>query len=172
MQTLITVIRPFLYIVAQRVGPDVLPRSRFLLTLVIATHIVVYYLGMIALEAAPERVLSMPVLDTVTQSAFFSALLLAMGLQDRLIQTLTAVFGADVVLNLISVPLALMPSSDSPELSFPVLASILVLLWSLGVKGHILHRATGFPYFVGVLISAGFFIAFLWLDTAIFGVPT
>jgi hypothetical protein len=169
MQTLITLLKPFLLIVAQRVGPDVLPRSGFLLGLVIVTHMTVYYLGLLALDTSPQRTFAMPLLDTVTQYAFFSILVIGAGLRERLVQTLTAVFGADVVLNLIALPLAMVPVSDPPELTFPVLASIIVLLWSLGVKGHILNRALGLPYFVGVLISAGFLIAFLSLNSAIFG---
>ena len=127
---------------------------------------------MIVLDASPERTLSMPLLDTVTQYAFFSILLVSMQQRDRLVQTLTAVFGADVVLNLVSLPLAMIPESEPPELTFPLLASLVLLLWSISVKGHILHRAVGFPYVVGVIVSAGFFIVFLFIDSAIYGVPS
>lgn len=171
MQALITFLKPFFLIVAHRVGPDVLPRSGFLLGLVIVMHILVYYLGLLVMDTTPGRTLVMPLLDTATQYAFFSVLVVGAGLRERLVQTLTAVFGADVMLNLISLPLAMAPVADPPALTLPVLASVIVLFWSLGVKGHILHRALGFPYFVGVLIACGFLIAFLALDSAIFGAP-
>lgn len=171
MQAFITLTKPFLSIAAQRAGPEVLPKSQFLLTLIVGTHIVVYFAGMRALDAAPGRAVSLALLDTVTQCVFFSALLLIMGFRARLVQTLTAVFGADIVLNLVSLPLAMMSAANPPEMSFPVLASILVLLWSLGVKGHILQRAVGVPYFVGVVSAAGFLVAFYVLDFAFYGAP-
>jgi len=172
MQALITLLMPFVSIVAQRGGPENLPKSQFLLTLVITTHIVVSYLVLFAFDSEFSRVAALPLLDTVAQSAFFAALLLGMGLGTRLTQTLTAAFGADVLLNLVLLPLSVFPTSDTPELTFPAIAIIFLLLWSLGIKGHILHRAIGVPYFVGVIISAGFFVAFYWLDMALFGAAT
>ncbi|NNF66186.1 MAG: hypothetical protein HKM98_01615 [Gammaproteobacteria bacterium] len=148
-----------------------MPRSEFLLGLVIALHIGVYFAGMILLEVGPQRTLALPLLDTVTQAVLFSLVLVFMQLKDRIVQSLTAVFGADVLLNLLSIPLALMSSAsiDSAAGSLPALAAIVVLLWSLGVKGHILQRATGFPYFVGVVIALGFYIAVLMIDNSLFG---
>lgn len=171
MQTLIAILKPFLLIVAQRVGPDVLPRSQFLLVVVIAANIAVSWLVLDLLNIEPARRIIIPFLDAATQCLLISVLLLSMKLGNRLVQTLIAAYGADMILNLVSLPLALVPASDPPRLTLPVLASVVVLFWSLGVKGHILHRAAGFPYFVGVLIAAGFFIAFLFLDSAIFGTP-
>ncbi|MDH3646314.1 MAG: hypothetical protein OER80_06040 [Gammaproteobacteria bacterium] len=174
MQALITLIYPFLSIVAHRAGPEDLPRSSFLLGLVVVAHIAIYFAGMILLDVTAPRTLALPLLDTLTQLMFFSALLAGMGLQARLPQTLTAVFGADVLLNSLSVPVAMMvpETSESFTDNLPALAAIGILLWSLGVKGHILHRAVGFPYFVGVLIALGFYIALLVLDTTLFGVPS
>ncbi|MDH3587871.1 MAG: hypothetical protein OEQ74_00570 [Gammaproteobacteria bacterium] len=174
MQALITLVRPFLLIVAHRAGPEHLPASRFLLALVVAGHISIYLAGMLALDVAPPRAVMLPFLDAATQAAFFSALLMGLGLQERLLQTLTAVFGADIVLNTVSVPLALFGTAEpgAPGASVIALVTIVVMLWSLGVKGHILRHAAGFPYFVGVAIALGFFVGFLALDIALYGTPS
>ena len=173
MNALLTLLRPFVAILAHREGPESLPASRFLLGLVIACHLAVYAVGMSVSNASNARLLGMPLIDTVAQFAFFAVLLSAMGFRARILQTLTAVFGTDVLLNGIIVPMALAhgtPDAPTPLAPLISLAIIVVMLWSLAVKGHILQRAVGFPYFVGVIIALAFAIALLTVDQVLFPV--
>ncbi|MBT8137834.1 MAG: hypothetical protein KJO54_12525 [Gammaproteobacteria bacterium] len=171
MQALITFVLPFVQIVAHRAGPQHLPASRFLLALVLALHIAVYYAAMVILEVPAARAVALPFVDTLTQSVCFAAVLLFLGLQGRMLQTLTAVFGADVLLNLLQLPLAVFGplSSGSPAAVVSLLLLIAIALWSLGVKGHILRHAAGLPYFVGVALALVFLIGFLAIEQALFG---
>ncbi len=173
MRTLLALVSPFAAIAAHRAGPQHLPRSAFLLALVIVVHFLVYLLGMKVLGTPAPRFFVLPLLDTVAQAGFFALLLSAAGFRDRLTQTLTAVFGADALLNVLSVILA-MASNASGEAAvgiLPAIAALVVMLWSLGVKGHILMHAAGFPYFVGVSLALGMFVFVIAVDYSIFGPP-
>lgn len=171
MHALITLTLPFIQIIAHRAGPQHLPASRFLLALVIVLHIAVYYAAMLILDVPAPRSFALPMVDTIVQGVLFSALLMFLGLQARVLQTLTAVFGADVLLNLLQLPLAVIGplSSDSPVALISLLSLIALALWSLGVKGHILRHAAGFPYFVGVALALAFLIGFLAIEQALLG---
>lgn len=174
MHALITLAMPFARIVAHRAGPQHLPASGFLLGLVVLLHVAVYYVAMWILEVEPVRAATLPLLDTVTQGALFAGLLALLGVPERMLQTLTAVFGADVLLNLLQLPLAIIGpiSAESPAATLSLLALIALALWSLGVKGHILRHAAGLPYFLGVAIALAFLAGFLAIEYAIFGAAT
>lgn len=171
MNALVTLIRPFVDIVAHRVGPDVLPASRFLLGLVVVLHLAVYVLDLYLVDTRGTRLIAMPLLDTLAQSAFFAVLLFFMGFPQRILQTLTAAFGADLVFELAYVPVALATSAgaDSPIGAIAGLGALVLLLWSLAVKGHILERASGLPYVVGVTIALAFTLGLYALDLRLFG---
>ena len=171
MNALLTLVRPFVAILAHREGPEDLPASQFLLGLVIACHLVVSAMVVSVSNGGDVRVYAMPLIGTVAQFAFFAMLLSVMGFRSRILQTLIAVFGTDVLLNGIVVPMALAsgtPDAPSPLAPLLSLAMIVVMLWSLAVKGHILQRAVGLPYFVGVIISLAFAIALMSVGHALF----
>lgn len=170
MNALVTLVRPFVRIVAHQLGPDALPPSRLLLGLVITLHLAIYTLDLWVLDAAGPRLVALPLLDVVAQSLFFGVLLMAMGWAARVLQTLIAVFGADLVLGMLYLPVAL-GAQAGPATAAGALASIAalgLLLLSLGVKGHILNRATGLPYVVGVVLAMGLTLTLLALDRALF----
>lgn len=69
-------------------------------------------------------------------------------------QTVSALLGTDVLFNLIGLPLALWARAGAvpPEsVTAPTLLRLLLLLWWVDVTGFVVARATGRPYFVGVL---------------------
>lgn len=171
MSAVLALLVPFLSIISHRAGPDVLPASRFLLGLVIFTHLMIYALGMYLGHAPPIEIISMPLIDMLAQVLFFSVLLGIAGFKARTLQTLIAAFGVDIIFNSVLLPVAwAMPEGGGvalpPLLSFFALA---VLLWSIAVKGHIVHRAIGVPYFVAVLIALGFVVALYVAGQKLFG---
>ncbi len=172
MNALLTLVRPFVGILAHRVGPDSLPASQFLLGLVIVAHVLVNVAILAVTNADSARLAAMPLIGTVAQAAFFSVLLSAMGFTARIVQTLTAMFGVDVLLGSLLVPIVLGLAAPGASAIAPVLslAVIALMLWSLAVKGHILQRAVGLPYFVGVIIALAFSIAMLGLERTLFPV--
>lgn len=163
--------RPFVGIVAHRVGPEILPASRLLLGVVFAIHMLIYMLDLYVLDTRGPRLLALPLLDASAQVLFFGGLLTVMGFPQRVLQTLTAAFGTDLVLELIYLPLAFasQAGAGSGIAALSALGALLLLLWSLAVKGHILERATGLPYFVGVTIALGFSLALYALDVVLYG---
>lgn len=171
MNALLTLVRPFAVILAHRAGPDSLPASQFLLGLVIVCHVIVYAVAMSVANADGARLIGMPLIDTAAQAIFFAVLLSAMGLSGRIVQTLTAAFGVDVLLYGLVLPILLAINvADAASLSGLLLSLtyFAIILWSLSVKGYILQRSAGFPYFVGVIIALAFALVLMMVDQALF----
>ena len=79
----------------------------------------------------------------------------------RIRRTLTALFGAGAVLQLLAFPLSAWPEFGLPlELpwTFRVVGLILIQLWSIAVYGHILARALSRSFGMGVALAVVFFL--------------
>ena len=106
-------------------------------------------------------------LDLVLMLAFFATLLAANRKTSRIEQTLTAVLGTGTLLAILSLPLTWWLDTQgaaSPTAIFPAVGIYVLVLWSIGINGHILRRALEIPYAGGVVLAAGYFI----LNVAIF----
>ncbi|NND61249.1 MAG: hypothetical protein HKN49_13375 [Gammaproteobacteria bacterium] len=170
MKNLFALFEPFIAIIAHRDGPDRLPASQFLLIIILIAHTLVYALGT-HLSGSPAReTLLLPLVDLAAQGLFFGLLLALMGLSNRILQTLIASFGVDTLFNFALLPIALAVGSQSDQLPpFLVLSWLVLVIWSIAVKGHILHRATGIPYFAAMVLALGFVIALFKLATSLSG---
>lgn len=72
----------------------------------------------------------------------------------RLLQTMTALLGADLLLNLMSWPLVLPFAGEQTSAAvYAAVAQLLLFGWSVAVKGHILRAALDVPRAVGVLAA-------------------
>ncbi|HET8731267.1 MAG TPA: hypothetical protein VFM34_09185 [Moraxellaceae bacterium] len=126
-----------------RRGPDDVPYSLPLLALAIALSVglgvVTQFLS--GSESLPgmAAVLISPVVDALALWA-----LLAFKRQEPLfVPSLTAVFGADLLLGLFALPLVLASHfvGESPLLPVVVFGQMLLVGWNLGVRGFIYHRS-------------------------------
>lgn len=170
MRFLIALASPLVSILAHRAGPETLPASRLLLSLVIAAHLAIYYLSMFAIYDGGSRRIVLPVLDTAVSAVLFALVLYGFRVGARLVQTLTAVFGTELLLNLVLYPVLVASRGVGGSAGAPLLLIVLgVLLWSLSVRGHILRRATGMSYYLGVTVALLFFLFFYMLDLTLFG---
>jgi len=138
-----------------RTGPEQVPYS---------PRLAGWVLALWAMVALP-LVLSVPGLTGTRAPLFmaatvgteFIAVALLLGwrnLGSRLLQTMTALLGADLLLNLLSWPLVLPFAGErTPEAVFAAFAQLLLFGWSIAVKGHILRSALELPRFTAYLLA-------------------
>src|SRR5690606_8778540 len=93
----------------------------------------------------------------------------------RFLQTATALVGTGVMLSLINIPLLHWDEvlqAPPTELTTPRFLMLLLFVWSLDIAGHILSKALGKPYIVGVSIVVVYELASLSLLEALFPAGT
>lgn len=160
----------FFDIALHRRGPDQLPASHFLLGLVAAVYLVCLVVAVqVSDDTRPFR-LPAYITEAGLGVLFVWSLLRAFGLERRLIQTLTALFGIDALMTALSLPFvtarSLEQSAGSPGAPDFVLLGL--LLWNIDVWGFVVGRAIGRPYFLGLAFVIGWVLLMESLRAAMF----
>jgi len=161
------IVQAFLDIALLRRGPEDLPASGFLLCLTGVAYLLTGALTVASYSRSTGDLVGQLTLDLGLMLAFFVVLLVINRKVARIEQTLTAVLGTGVVLAVVSLPLTIWldaQGAQSEAAIFPAVGIYLLVLWSIGINGHILRRALEIPYVGGVVLAAGYFI----LNVAIF----
>lgn len=161
------IVQAFLDIAMLRRGPADLPASRFLLTLAGVAYLLTGALTVASYSRSAGDFLGQLGLDLALTLGFFTAVLALNRKTGRIEQTLTAVLGTGAVLAVVSLPLTIWLDTQGAESAaaiFPAVGIYLLVLWSIGINGHILRCALEIPYAGGVVLAAAFFI----LNVAIF----
>jgi hypothetical protein len=150
-----SILKAFWQITLFRAGPQSVPDSQPLLLLAAAMYIAANVLFIFAQYPAG----SMPAVavDFVLLSAWCAGLLAFFGHQGRVRQTLTAMFGAGALLQMITLPLVALPELGIP-LAVTMLALVMVLLWSTAVHGYILSLALGKSFGIGIALAVVYFL--------------
>ena len=158
-------IHPFIRICMLRMRPQDLPTSSTLLAVVLVTHTLVgVCVAAVDLRFGPALVAG--VTDTALMCGLTTALLMLCKLRARAVQTLTALAGAGTVIGFLAFPISLwLHDAEAAREPSPALMVVLlaVLAWSLAVSGHILRHALSAPFYVGLLVSVGFY----WISVRI-----
>lgn len=151
-------LRRYLDICLLRAGPQDLPGSRFLLGLSLAAYFVVgVVLSLRNLDALAAA--SLVVVDTALLGGLLFALLWARDLLNRFIQTLAALLGTGVVLELVAWPVlawqqqAMTADTVNTALMVSSLLLWVWLFWNLMVIGHILRHALSTLLPIGVALG-------------------
>ena len=154
-----TIISPFLHLCIFRIGPQNLPTSLLLLSIVLAGYTASEVVGFMVYRPSHEALLA-GLLGTVLLTGLTISVLCIQRHQTRLIQTLTALFGALTVLNVLELPLTswlLSAHTSGTAEGAPLLLLMMLIGWSLTVQGNILRHALSTPLFMGLMISMFFF---------------
>lgn len=170
----------FVDIALHRRGPDELPKSTFLLVMVVAAYLAVSFVAVNisfavpAEEGAVASVLDQSMLvvaDTVIYTVFIWGLLKSFRHDTRFLQTAIALIGLDTLFTVASLPLlvwaAALQARDALTTA-PSLFYFLLLIWSIDVAGFVLARALGRPYVVAVLIVLGYVALTVTVRAAMF----
>lgn len=161
-----TVVRPFVEICVLKRGPQDLPDSTILLSIMLVAHTVMtMFLSAITLDIWNAFLAG--VMDTLLVSILTGSVLYLHHLKARIVQTLTAMTGTGALITLVAIPLftwlhgAQQSGAGSPVAALLVLG---LIAWSLGVSGHILRHALSIPYILGILVA----FAFFWISHTVF----
>jgi hypothetical protein len=154
----LSLILPFVEIALHRRGPEHLPASRFLFGLVLVTYLAVALLRTRVLND-PGYPVPAVLIQFVLELAFIWCVLRAFERQRRFTQAACAVFGADTLVYLLSLPLIVWQSALAAlptELTLPLVLQFLLWVWSIDISTSILARALERPYVVALAIVIGY----------------
>jgi hypothetical protein len=144
----------------QRLGPEDLPDSRFLLGFSMAVYLLLQVFLAVILFGPSVILVKTLALDIALLVFCLWALLRLSGYQIRFRQTLTALLGTSALLSFLSAPFSLWRQyTINLELDAALPSTIVfgIMLWSLVVDGHILSRALSKPFGVGLIVSVIYF---------------
>lgn len=155
-------IKLFLDICFFKANPQDIPASRFL-----ATGAVILYAALSLLISIIELPPGNAILSAFTDTAILVALggvsLWIIGKQERSSQTITALAGTGVILQLIAWPVLFWLSGfDDPNsgyLAFPRWGLLLLVLWNVMIIAHILRHAlsVALPIAIGISVLYMYF---------------
>jgi len=147
-------------IVLLRRGPEDLPESSFLLWIVGLLYGVINVISVLLVDVG-ERAFLLLLADFILFVGWATLVLIFFGMKSRLTRTLTALFGAGSLLQLLSLPLSLGLDPAQQQdwfMTLRLLGFLVVLLWAVAVYGHIIARAIGKGQGVGVIFAVLYFL--------------
>ena len=147
----------FVDIMLHRRGPDSLPSSQFLFWVLFPLSIVADFL-VLSLAGSPGRVFAVGLLVAGFDIWFVWALLRTFNRQARFRQTMVALLGASVIINVIRAPITPLLAAADPENRPPIpsLVAIFTIVWAMDIMAFVFSRALERPYLLCVAIVIGY----------------
>jgi hypothetical protein len=148
----------------RRRGPDSVPDSGFLLFLLLAVYILLALLMTAALVTGfTPRLLAELALNTALFFAFVYAVLSFFRLERRYRQTVSAMLGADIVINLAFLPVGVIGVASGFDILEPpfIWIRLAFYLWSVFIAASILARSLSQPLIVGCMLEILFVVTSL-----------
>ncbi len=147
------VINVFWKICLFKLRPQDLPASSFLLLLsMLAYGLAGILVGLMSLP--PGQAVISSVLDIALVGSMTQLLLWIKQMTPRFQQAFTALMGTGAILGFLALPIVFlqMQAGEQPAV-LPSLMLLGLVMWSLGIVGHILRHTISAPFFVGVLLA-------------------
>lgn len=143
-----------------RLKPQDLPASTVLLGLTLLFYTLTSVVLSLVHVSLPQAMLS-SLVETLLLVALVSSLLLITHHFGRIIQTLTALAGADSVFGILSgLPMFWLHSAslNHSDMTIPLLLLLALIIWSLVVYAHVLRHALEVSFFTSFVLSLMIFI--------------
>lgn len=151
-RTLFLLLRTFLEIIALRKGPEQVPSSSLLLLLSVGLMLLAAFSGMTLIDELDRNDLAIGLLTSGLVLVFYVGVLFVAGFARRSLQVLTCVIGCGALLTMLSIAeFVLFRPFVGQGLAGTV--AVLIGFWSIPVEGHVLARAIGQHWFVGIGIA-------------------
>ena len=150
-------IRTLFDIVLLRKGPEDIPRSWFLFVLVVALWIFSSLAALALIEQFDETDFFLGLFSGIIGIACYAALVVVSGWPARVLQTISAILGCGALISLAFVAEYVLFMPFLGEGPTGLIAN-LILLWSVPVEGHIIARAMGRHWYIGILIAIAVFV--------------
>jgi hypothetical protein len=150
-----------------RKGPQDVPASQALLQLNIAAYSVVSVLQALLDNDWLQGLLQVPLAAAILL-AFVWVSLTAAGKPNRLLQTLIAMFATDALISSLALPVQVLLKIN-PDASLAHLAMLLLMLWHMGVIGHIFRHALSRSLTIGLALSFVYIVFTVQVMVMLFG---
>ncbi len=151
-------------------GPEQVSRSRTLFLTVLISAIAVDMVSMIIVSVNNRVNLDSLMLFQLSGIAFYIAVIFLAKRASRLLQTLTALAGAGLILTAVQIFAFLIVKLIAGQ-DAAVSAIILVVFWSIGVDGHIISRTIQSSRMIGICIAAANFVVDITLYRVLIVTP-
>lgn len=151
------IFKAFIDVFLLRRGPEHLPKSSLLLAMTIGMSIIVHFLFYAIVESEYETDLFLEFATELLKIASYVIVLLIFGLISRVVQTMTAIIGCNVILALL-LTIILMLSRPLMSNELDAAFAWLVTFWLIVVEGHIISRAIQLHWITGIAIAVVIFI--------------
>ncbi len=158
-------IKLFLDICFFRRGPESVPRSGFLLVLTLLLNLLTsLILGWIETDLQQGALQALVAVSLL--AVYLCMLLWLVGKVERTVQTLTAALACDGLFTGVALVLTLL----TPLLSGPWAGAVWLglMIWEIGVIGHILRRALGWPFAGGLALALAYMLLSIRTMMALF----
>lgn len=149
-------LQAFWQILLLRSSPQTIPYSTTLLGITLLLHLL---MGVVfgAINQPLSESIAPAALGTLLVAGFPYLLLALYGLLNRLVQTVTAMAGCEVLIGLMSLPFNLwLVSVEKSSAALPALFMLLLFGWNVVVVGYILRHALGVSKAQGLLFAVGY----------------
>ena len=163
-------IRTLFDIVLLRKGPEDIPRSWFLFILVVALWLFSSLVALALIEQFDETDFFLGLFSGVIGIACYAALVVVSGWPGRVLQTMSAILGCGALISLAFVAEYVLFMRFLGEGPTGLIAN-LILLWSVPVEGHIIARAMGRHWYIGILIAIAVFVLQYVIYSAVSATP-
>jgi len=158
-------LQAFWQILLLRGSPQTIPYSITLLGITLFLHLLIG-VGFGAMSQPLSESIAPAALETFLVAGLSYLLLASYGLLNRLVQTVTAMAGCEVLIGVMSLPFNLwFVSVETSSAALPVLSMLLLFGWNVVVVGYILHHALGVSRAQGLLFAIGYVIISIILST-------
>ena len=152
-------ILPFWSICTLSKGPQTLPASGLLLLLTLIINLVMDVVNLsVVIEQSWVVILMLSGSYSIGLIISLSALMWIMKYQERILQTLTALFGCGVIISVFALPFLFMVRNSPDE---PNIFSVFILainVWSLVVTANILRHALSVSMLLAWVLAFGYFL--------------
>ncbi|MBH97149.1 MAG: hypothetical protein CMM56_01720 [Rhodospirillaceae bacterium] len=162
----------FIDVAFHKRGPDEMPASQFLFSLVIASFLATGLFSL-SLSDPAERFLELNILGIrlylgfvglIVLELFFDIIFIwgvlkAFGHSHRFLQTATALFGAQTMVGLTRIPILVWIDASrnlGNNSMIGVFIYLALFIWTMDIAAFILAKASEKTYFVGTLIVVGY----------------
>ena len=156
-RSLLPLLRTLFDITLLRKGPDAIPASAILLLLAIGLWLFSSLAVLSLIEQYDEHDFIIGLYTALAGIVTYTAILVVAGHASRAMQTVTAILGCGALISLIFVAEFVLFTPFLGQTVTGVLAQ-LILLWSVPVEGHIIARALGRHWYIGIVIAIGVFV--------------
>jgi len=136
-----------------KLAPQDLPVSSFLLLVsMLGYGLAGVLVGLMSLS--PGQAIISSVLDIALVGSMTQLLLWIKEMGPRFQQAFTALMGTGAIMGFLALPLVFLQvqAGDQPAL-LPSVMLLGLVMWSLGIVGHILRHTISAPFYVGVLLA-------------------